>query len=83
VRRTFVRCDGDVSGAPDLQPSNPVPRVTHLHELGEDQTGRARTDEKHFRAKRHLDPVHAVNRTRSRFDQRGLFVGEVVDLEAL
>jgi hypothetical protein len=82
IGRTFVRGDCDVSGAPDL-PSAQAPRATHLHELGEDQTGRARTDEKHFRAKGHSQPVHAVDGARGGFDQRGLFVGEIVDFEAL
>lgn len=57
--------------------------MTHLDELGEDETGGAGSDQEHLGAERHLELVHSVDGARRRLEERGLLVREVLDLVAL
>ena len=57
--------------------------TSDLHQLGENQTGGASTDEENLGAKRHLELVHAVNGARGGLEQSRLFVRQVLDLVAL
>lgn len=56
---------------------------THLDELGEDETSGSGTDQKNLGAEWHLELVHTVDSARSGFKERGLLVGEVLDLVTL
>jgi hypothetical protein len=48
--------------------------------LGEDETGRSCTKQEDFDANRRIQFVEPVNSTCSRFEERRLFIGKIVDL---
>ena len=72
-----IRLDALVRGDHDLG------RSVELEELCEDDSRRPGADDEGLHADLDVQPVQAVDGARGGLDERGLFIGDIIDLEDL